>query len=106
MATYIALLTFTEKGAQQIKRTTARADAFKEMAEKKGIKILNTFWLNGPFDGIHIFEVDKEEDALAHSFSLSSFGNVKTQTFRALSKDEVEPILAAIPDPFDLLQGE
>ena len=104
MLTYIALLTFTEKGQQDLKKTTARSDAFSEIAKKNGIKITQTYWLNGPFDGVHIFEVENEQQAMAHSYSLSSFGNVKTQTFRAYTKDEVEPILEMVCDPFDLLR--
>lgn len=104
MPTYIALLTFTDKGAQQVKKTIARAEAFRKMAQKRGINILHTYWLNGPFDGIHIYEVENEEQAMAHSLSLSSFGNVKTQTFRALSQEEIEPILESLPDPYDLLR--
>ena len=106
MQTYIALLTYTDRGAQQVKKTVARAEAFRKMAEKSGINISETFWLNGPFDGIHIFEVENEDQAMAHSYSLSSFGNVKTQTFRAFTKEEVDPILKNIPDPYDLLRGD
>jgi uncharacterized protein with GYD domain len=105
MYTYITLLTFTDRGAQQVKKTVARAEAFRKMAEERGINISQTFWLSGPFDGIHIFKVENEDKAMAHSYSLSSFGNVKTQTFRALTKDEVEPILKSIPDPYDLLRA-
>ena len=97
MLTYIALLTFTDKGAEQLQQTTVRAEAFKKIAARNGIRILQTYWLTGPFDGIHIFEVETEDQATAHSLSLTSFGNVRTQTFRAYSKDEIEPILQSIP---------
>jgi len=106
MPTYIALLTFTDKGAEQLKQTTVRAEAFQKIAEKSGIKILQTYWLNGPFDGIHIFSVENEDQAMAHSLSLASFGNVKTQTFRAFTKDEIEPILEGLPAPSDLLSAD
>jgi uncharacterized protein with GYD domain len=105
MLTYIALLTFTEKGIRDVKQTAKRADAFNDLAEKNGIKIINTFWLNGPFDGIHIFEVANEDQAMVHSLSLSSFGNVKTQTFRAYSKREILPLLESIPEASDLAKG-
>ena len=104
MLTYIALLTFTDKGAEQLKQTTVRAEAFQKVAEKAGIKILQTYWLNGPFDGIHIFEVEREDQATAHSLNLMQFGNVRTQTFRAYDKSEIEPILARMADPADLLE--
>ena len=103
MLTYIALLTFTDKGAEQLKQTTVRAEAFQKIAEKSGIKILHTYWLNGPFDGIHIFEVKSEDDAMLHSLNLTQFGNVRTQTFRACTRAEIEPILERLAAPTDLL---
>jgi uncharacterized protein with GYD domain len=50
--------------------------------------------------------VETEQQAMAHSFSLSSFGNVKTQTFRALTKEEVEPVLEMVDDPDMLLHQD
>ncbi len=104
MQTYIALLTFTEKGRQQLKKTTIRSDAFRELAEQKGIKILQTYWLNGPYDGIHVFQVESEQQALAHAFSLTTFGNVTTQTFRAFTKEEIQPVLDLVDDPEELIR--
>ena len=103
MLTYIALLNFTDKGAVQLRKTTARAEAFQKIVEKSGIKILQTYWLNGPFDGIHIFEVNNEDEAMVHSLNLQQFGNVRPQTFRAYTKSEIEPILARLTNPGDML---
>ena len=47
-----------------------------------------------------------EDEAMAHSMSLSSFGNVKTQTYRAYNRQEIEPILDSIPTPYDLIHGQ
>ena len=56
MQTYITLMTFTEEGAKHLGKTTARAEAFRKVAEKRGINILHTFWTTGLYDVIHIFE--------------------------------------------------
>jgi uncharacterized protein with GYD domain len=99
-------MTFTEEGAKYVNRSTSRADAFRKVAEKRGIKILHTFWTNGPYDVIHIFEVDNEDDAMAHSYSLTALGNVKTQTYRAYEKEEIEPVMGKVFNPYDLLDTE
>ena len=104
MPTYIALLTFTEKGAGQIRKTTARAEAFKKFAETKGIRVLRTLWLNGPFDILHIIECADSDAAMIHSLSLAALGNVKTQTFRAYTREEIEPLLEKSFNAFDLLK--
>lgn len=106
MQTYITLMTFTEEGAKHLGKTTARAEAFRKVAEKRGINILHTFWTTGLYDVIHIFEVEKEEDAMAHSYSLSSLGNVRTQTYRAYSKEEIEGVMANVFNPYDLLKAD
>lgn len=105
MQTYIALMTFTEEGARSLGKSTARAEAFQKVAEKRGINILNTFWTNGVYDVIHIFEVENEQDAMAHSYSLSSLGNVRTQTFRAYDKDEIDTVMSKVFNPYDLLDA-
>ncbi|MBC8277452.1 MAG: GYD domain-containing protein [FCB group bacterium] len=105
MQTFIALLNFTEHGSKHVKKTTARADAFREMAERSGVKIIHTFWMNGPYDIVHILEVEDDNAAMVHSLSLQSLGNVKTQTFRAYSKEEMNEILGQSFNAFDLLRA-
>ena len=102
MKTYIALLTYTEKGAAEIGKTTRRAEAFKKAAEKRGIEIVETYWINGPYDIIHVFRVNTEEEAIAHSLSLAALGNVRTQTYRAHDRDEMNYIMENVFEPYDL----
>lgn len=105
MQTFIALLNFTEQGSKQVKKTTARADAFKELAEANGIKITHTFWLNGPYDVIHILEVEDEKSAMIHSLSLQAIGNVRAQTYRAFKEEEMSDILEHAFNAYDLLRA-
>lgn len=39
MATFIVLSSFTEQGIRNIKETTNRAEAFKEMVKKRGATV-------------------------------------------------------------------
>ncbi len=39
MATFISLLGWTDQGIRNVKRTTARAKAFKAMAQKVGVTV-------------------------------------------------------------------
>ena len=103
---YISLMTFTEEGARSVNKSTARAEAFNKIAEQRGIKIHHTFWTNGPYDVIHLFEVDNEDDAMAHSYSLSALGNVRTQTYRAYTRDEIQPVMNNVFNPYHLLNSE
>ena len=41
MATYIMLAHFTDQGIRNIKDTTKRADAFKELAKSLGVTVID-----------------------------------------------------------------
>ena len=47
MATYIALIQFTDQGIHNIKDTVKRHDAAMAEAEKMGMKIVEPFWTMG-----------------------------------------------------------
>ena len=42
MAIYITLAKFTDTGIKSIKDSPKRAQAFRDMAQKKGVKVLST----------------------------------------------------------------
>ena len=69
---------------KDIKATSQRADAFKSAAEAMGVDVKSIFWTLGSFDGLIVFDAPDEETATALMLRLGSFGNVHTQTARAL----------------------
>ena len=97
MATFISTIRFTEQGIQNIKDTRKRADAFKSAAKKMGVKVKDTYWTFGRFDGMVIFYAPDDETATALMLSLGSLGNVQTQTARAFGAQEMEGILSKMP---------
>jgi uncharacterized protein with GYD domain len=96
MATYIVLSTFTEQGIRTVKDTTKRADAVREMARKMGVDTKSIYWTIGSYDVVATFEAPNDEAMTALSLALSAQGNVRTQTLRAFSKDEVSGIVAKL----------
>ena len=93
MATFIVLAGFTDQGIRNVKETISRADAFKEMAKKSGITVKDLYWTLGQYDVIAVCEAPDDEAATAFSLSVSSRGNVRFQTLRAFSFDEMKMIL-------------
>ena len=93
MATFVMLASFTEQGVRNVKETAKRADAFKQMAEKVGVTIRDIYWTLGPYDVVAVGEAPDDETATALSLSLASLGNVRTQTLRAFSRDEIDAIV-------------
>ena len=78
---------------RNIKDTIGRADAFKTMAEKSGATIKTLCWSIGGYDVIAVFEAPDDESATALSLSVCSRGNVRSETLRAFSFEEMKRIL-------------
>jgi uncharacterized protein with GYD domain len=94
MALYVILANFTDQGVRNIKDTPKRADAFKAMAEKSGVKIHSLFWTLGQHDVVTIAEADDDLAATALNLSVAALGNVKTQTLRAFDAADMAKIIA------------
>ncbi len=96
MATYVLLLKFTDQGIHNIKETRKRAEGFRAMAEKVGAKVKEVYWTLGQYDGVLILEASDEAAAAALGMSLGSLGNVRAETLRAFSGDEISRILEKV----------
>lgn len=97
MATFITTLQFTEQGIKAVRDTCNRAAAFKKAAEKLGIKVMGEYWTLGTFDGVIVFEAPDDATATAAMLHLSSHGNLRTQTARALDAAEMQKVLGLLP---------
>ena len=97
MATYVSLVNFTDQGVRTIKDTTKRAKAFVELAQKAGVKVKDLYWTLGRCDLITITEAPDDEAATALLLSVGALGNIRTETLRAYSAEEMDKILARMP---------
>lgn len=93
MATYIVLGQFTDQGIRNVKDTLKRVEGVKETAKKVGATVKEVYWTIGQYDVATI--VDAPDDAAMTAFLLSvaSLGNVRTQSLRAFSADEIGRII-------------
>ena len=93
MATFVVLAGFTDQGIRNVKETINRAEAFREMAKKSGVTIKDMYWTLGRHDVVVICEAPDDETSTALLLSVSSRGNVRSETLRAFSFDEMKKIL-------------
>ena len=93
MAKFVVIAGFMDQGIRNVKETVSRAEAFKEMAKKSGVTVKDMYWTLGRYDVIAICEAPDDEAATALSLSVCSRGNVRSQTLRAFSFDEMKTIL-------------
>jgi uncharacterized protein with GYD domain len=96
MATYIVLSSFTDQGVRNVKDTTKRADAVRELAKKFGATAKEIFWTLGRYDVVAIFEAPDDASMTALGLALGAAGNVRTQTLRAFTKEEMNGVLAKL----------
>jgi uncharacterized protein with GYD domain len=97
MQTYIVLANFTDQGIRNIKETTKRADAAKELAARFGVKMREIYWTQGQYDIVTLCEGDNEAAISAFGLALTAAGNVRFQTLRAFTRDEMNGILSKLP---------
>ncbi|MGF6261893.1 uncharacterized protein with GYD domain [Paraburkholderia youngii] len=97
MATYLSLWNFSDQGIRAVKDTTKRAGIMKEMAQKAGVTVKDIYWTLGTYDGVVLFEAPNEEAVAALGLALGALGNVRTQTVRAFSLDEMNGVLGNLP---------
>ena len=97
MATYIALSNFTDQGIRSVKDSTKRADAVKEAGGKFGAKMTQIYWTQGQYDLVAVIEAPDDMSATAFALAIGMGGNIRTQTLRAFSKEEMNGILGKLP---------
>jgi uncharacterized protein with GYD domain len=96
MATYIMLANFTDQGIRNVKDTVKRAEAFKELARGAGVTVKDLYWALGQYDIVAIADAADDMTITTLGLTLGKSGNVRTQTLRAFSADEMSKILAKV----------
>ena len=93
MARYVSLIRFTAQGARAIKKSTARAAAFRQAAAKAGVRVEAQYWTVGTYDGLLIISATNERHALRQLAKLAGAGNVRSETLLVLTEGEFEAVL-------------
>ena len=93
MPTYIMLGQFTDHGIRNVKETAKRAEGLKEMAKKVGATVKDVYWTLGPYDVVSVVDAPDDMCATAFFLSVGALGNVRTQTLRAYTSEEMGRVL-------------
>lgn len=96
MGTYIVLTNFTDQGIRNVKETTKRADAAREMAKKFGATVKEFYWTLGSYDLVAIVEAPDDASLAAFGVAIGAAGNVRSQSLRAFTRTEMDQVLAKL----------
>ncbi len=96
MPTFISLFQWTEQGIHDVKNTGKRAADFRSSIQAAGGSVKNIYWTMGRYDGVIVFDAPDDATASAVMMGGCAKGNVRTETLRAFTEDEIEGVLDKI----------
>lgn len=96
MATFISLVNFTDQGIRNVKDSPDRYEAFRAMAEKLGVTVKGFYYTVGNYDLVVVLE-GTDEAVTTALLKVGSLGNVRTQTLRGFSLEDMKKIVGKMP---------
>lgn len=96
MATFVSLINFTDQGIRDVKDSPRRYEAFRVMAEKLGVTVKSAYYTVGHYDIVLVLD-GSDEAVTAALLKAGSLGNVRSQTLRGFSVDEMKKIVGSMP---------
>jgi uncharacterized protein with GYD domain len=96
MATFIALVNWTDQGIRNVKDTIQRYERGEEIAQKYGVSNEQIYWTVGPYDMVFIAQAPDEESITAYLLQVASAGNLRTTTLRGYNREEMSGILERV----------
>ena len=97
MATYILLMKVTEQGRKDIKNTPQRIEQAAKTVEAMGGKMVGFYATMGEYDYVAIGEGLSDEAMMTFLLGLGSFGNVRTTTLKAFTREEFAGLVKKLP---------
>ena len=97
MPTFIIMLNWTEQGIRNVKDSSKRLQAGRELAKKLGVEIKQVFLTNGEFDLLTIVEAADGNNVAKLAMALGAQGNVRSHTIRAWPEAEYVKLISELP---------
>ena len=91
-----ALINWTQQGVENVKDAPGRTAEAIETAKAAGINI-EAYYTIGRYDLVAIVDAPDDETLSRIALSLASEGNIRTETMRAFSVEEMQGIVDSLP---------
>ncbi len=96
MPTYVTLMTWTEQGVRDVNATVDRSEQARQAIQQMGGRMSAIYWTQGSYDLVAISEFPDEETAAAFMLTIAKLGNLRSETLRAFSAEEMRRILEKV----------
>jgi uncharacterized protein with GYD domain len=96
MPLYVTLYKWTEQGIRDVRNTVNRADQVSRSVESAGGKVHGIWWTQGAYDVVTVAEWPDEDTAMAMALRLATEGNVRSETLRAFTAEDMGRILGRL----------
>ncbi len=93
MATYVALMNWTDQGVKGFKESVDRYEAAQSQLSSRGVRFTDVYWTLGPHDLVGIVEAPDDETLAAALLAVAGQGNIRTTTLRAFSLDQMRGVI-------------
>ena len=97
MARYVVLSSWTEQGVGNAKDTFQRLEAARRGGQALGTRIVDFYWLMGPYDLLAIVEAPDDETMTRFSLAVGMQGSARTMTMRAFTEAEMHAVVQGLP---------
>lgn len=96
MATYVALINWTEKGIKEVKNSPARADKAKALAKKLGGEMKQLYLTMGSHDLVAIIDMPNDEAMAKFALTVGSGGHIRTTTLKAFDEATYRKLVGSV----------
>jgi uncharacterized protein with GYD domain len=97
MPLYVGLVRWTDQGVKTAKEAVSRLEQGRPSIEQAGGRVVGLWWTQGSYDAVIVTEWPDDESASVFSLSYAMAGNVRTETLRAFTTEEMQRILQRLP---------
>ena len=95
MPTYIMLSKLSEQGLQTLRANPERLREVNKDVEELGARVLQQFFMLGPYDFVNIVEAPDAKTVARVSVAISARGSTDLETYEAIEVDELLDLLAS-----------
>lgn len=96
MGIYILLVKLTEKGKADINNALRRREDVMEYVKKVGGMNKDVYMTFGRYDVVEIMEFPNDEAAMKCAIKAAQTGDVKIETLRAFTADEMKKVTTSM----------